>query len=114
MIYMVIMLTLSNEEIAVRIEPGNPNSSPVPGRKVGRVAPRSSASSATSSEATAESRESVELNSLMTGLSDISEVRSELVEEVRKRLNRGDHLTRAAAEQTAAAILADLADFIGQ
>jgi hypothetical protein len=54
------------------------------------------------------------VGSLVTGLDEIPEIRSDLVEEVRKRLNRGDHLSRAAAEQTAAAILADLADFIGQ
>lgn len=98
----------------MRIEPGNPNFSPVPSRKPGRIVTRSVSSSATSSEASAETRESVELNSLMTGLVEIPDVRSELVEEVRKRLNNGEHLTRAAAEQTASAILADLADFIGQ
>ena len=38
----------------------------------------------------------------------------EVVEEVRQRLSRGEHLTRDAAERTAAAILADLASFIGQ
>lgn len=50
----------------------------------------------------------------MAGLDEIPDVRSELVEEVRQRLNRGEHLTRDAAERTAAAILADLACFIGQ
>lgn len=50
----------------------------------------------------------------MTSLEEIPEVREDLVEEVRQRLSRGEHLTRDAAEKTAAAILADLASFIGQ
>ena len=50
----------------------------------------------------------------MAGLDDVPEIRVELVEEVRQRLKRGEHLSRAAAERTAEAILADLASFIGQ
>jgi hypothetical protein len=50
----------------------------------------------------------------MTSLDDVPEVRAELVEEVRQRLSRGEHLTHDAAEKTAEAILADLASFIGQ
>ena len=97
----------------MRIEPGNPNIPPVPGRKPGRVAPRS-ASLNSSSESSTESTVSSEIASLVSGLDEFPEVRSELVEEVRQRLSRGEHLTRAAAEQTAEAILADLASFIGQ
>lgn len=51
---------------------------------------------------------------LMASLDEVPEVREDLVEEVRLRLSRGEHLTRDAAEKTAAAILADLASFIGQ
>ncbi len=105
------------EGVAVRIEPGNSNIPPIPGRKPGRVAQRSSTSSLSSSGETpteSESVASIEVAALMAGLDDVPEIRSELVEEVRRRLGRGDHLTRAAAEQTAAAILADLASFIGQ
>lgn len=50
----------------------------------------------------------------MAGLGDVVDVRMDVVEEVRQRLNRGELLTRDAAEKTAAAILADLASFIGQ
>lgn len=57
---------------------------------------------------------SSETAALVSGLSEIPEVRPELIEEVRQRLARGEYLTRDAAEQTAEAILADLASFIGQ
>ena len=50
----------------------------------------------------------------MAGLDEIPDIRPEVMEEVRDRLKRGDYLTRDAAEKTAAAILADLASFIGQ
>ncbi len=49
----------------------------------------------------------------MAGLDELPDVRMDVVEEVRRRLKRGEHLTRAAAEQTAEAILSDLASFIG-
>lgn len=94
----------------MRIEPGNPNIPPVPGRKPGRATPRTS-SSLSSTENTTESAEN---SPLIASLSEFPEVRMDLVEEVRQRLSRGEHLTRAAAERTAEAILADLVQFIGQ
>ena len=50
----------------------------------------------------------------MAGLHEIPDVRVDVIEEVRERLSRGEFLSRAAAEKTAEAILADLASFIGQ
>ena len=50
----------------------------------------------------------------MIALHDIPDVRADIMEEVRQRLDRGDFLSREAAEKTAAAILSDLASFIGQ
>jgi hypothetical protein len=46
-----------------------------------------------------------ELKSLSAKLSGISEVRPDVVAAAKVRVQRGDYLTRAAAEQTAAAIL---------
>ncbi len=46
-----------------------------------------------------------ELESLSRQLDGISEVRSDVVEAAKVRVQRGDYLTRAAAEKTAAAIL---------
>jgi hypothetical protein len=103
----------SNEGIVVRIDPGNSNIPPVPGRKLGRADLRASSSN-DSTEKSLDISGSAELIPLLAGLEDVPEVREDLVEEVRQRLNRGEHLTRDAAERTAAAILADLASFIGQ
>lgn len=50
----------------------------------------------------AEARELEQLNRL---LGDVSEVRPDVVAEAKVRMQRGDYLTRAAAERTAAAIL---------
>jgi hypothetical protein len=97
----------------VRIEPGNPNIPPIPGRKPGRATSRSS-SSLSSSEQSSDSAISAEIAPLLAGLDEIPDIRQDVVEEVRQRLSRGEHLTRAAAERTAEAILADLASFIGQ
>lgn len=97
----------------MRIDPGSSNIPPVPGRRLGRTNPRTS-SSLDSSERTSDASASAEVAPLMAGLEDVPEVREDLVEEVRHRLSRGEHLTRDAAEKTAAAILADLASFIGQ
>lgn len=97
----------------MRIEPGNPNIPPVPGLKSGRVTKRGS-SSISSSEQSSDSSSSTEITPLLASLEEFPEVRKDLVEEVRQRLNRGELLSRAAAEQTAEAILADLANFIGQ
>ena len=46
-----------------------------------------------------------ELESLTRQLDGISDVRSDVVEAAKVRMQRGDYLTRAAAEKTAAAIL---------
>lgn len=96
----------------MRIEPGNSNIPPIPGRKSGRVVSRPS-SSTTPAEESAESSGSNEIVPYLSAMDEFPEVRMELVEEVRQRLSRGEHLTRAAAERTAEAILADLASFIG-
>lgn len=99
----------------MRIEPGNSNVPPPSGRKPGRATSRpSSSSSASSTERPSESVVSAELSPFANGLTELPEVRMDVVEEVRERLRRGEHLTRDAAERTAAAILADLASFIGQ
>ena len=95
----------------MRIEPGHSNTPPSPGRRSGRSASRTPVSS---SEQSTESSVSAELSPLMDGLDELPDVRMDVVEEVRQRLKRGEHLTRDAAEKTAAAILADLASFIGQ
>lgn len=99
----------------MRIDPGF-QGGPVQGRKIGRpVQGSSSASSARSDQpAEAESAVSSETASLVDSLHDLPEVRAEVIEEVRKRLSRGEFLTRDAAEKTAQAILADLASFVGQ
>jgi hypothetical protein len=102
-----------SEGVTVRIEPGNSNIPPVPGRKPGRTVPQTS-SPLSSSEESSESTTITGITPLLAGLEEFPEVRKDLVEEVRQRLNRGEHLSRAAAEQTAEAILADLASFIGQ
>ena len=100
----------------MRIEPGNPNLPPGGSRRSGRATQRStpSSSSISSSEPASDSTVSADIAPLVTSLMDQPEVRMDVVEEVRQRLNRGEHLTRAAAERTAEAILADLASFIGQ
>ena len=46
-----------------------------------------------------------ELDQLTRQLGGISDVRPDVVAAARVRVQRGDYLTRAAAEQTAAAIL---------
>lgn len=48
----------------------------------------------------------------MTQLQAIPEVRVEVLEDVRQRLQRGELLTREAAEATATAILSDLQAFL--
>lgn len=49
---------------------------------------------------------------LLSQLHGIPDVRPEVIEEVRRRLQRGELLTREAAEATAAAILSDLQSFL--
>ena len=99
----------------MRIDPGF-QGGPVQGRKIGRpVQGSSSASHATADQpAESESTVSAETAALVGALHDIPEVRPDVIEEVRRRLERGDFLSRDAAEKTAEAILADLASFIGQ
>jgi hypothetical protein len=46
-----------------------------------------------------------ELESLTRQLDEISDVRADVVEAAKVRMQRGDYLTRAAAEKIAAAIL---------
>jgi hypothetical protein len=46
-----------------------------------------------------------ELNRLIRQLDDVSGIRPEVVAAAKVRVQRGDYLTRAAAEQTAAGIL---------
>ncbi|MBL8817650.1 MAG: flagellar biosynthesis anti-sigma factor FlgM [Planctomyces sp.] len=46
-----------------------------------------------------------ELETLTRRLGDYSDVRADVVEEAKVRVQRGDYLTRASAEQTAAAML---------
>jgi hypothetical protein len=60
-----------------------------------------------------ESAVSSETTGLVSALQDIPDVRPEVIEEIQRRLDRGDYLSRDAAEKTAEAILADLASFIG-
>lgn len=98
----------------MRIDPGS-HGGPVPGRKVGRpVQGSSSASRARSDQPVETEPVSAETVALVTALHDIPEVRAEVIEEVRRRLDRGEFMSRDAAEKTAEAILADLASFIGQ
>lgn len=63
----------------------------------------------TKSSAPAGSSETTEL---MTKLQALPEVRPEVMEDVRQRLQRGELLTREAAEAAAAAILLDLQCFL--
>ncbi len=48
----------------------------------------------------------------MAKIQELPEVRADVLEEVRQRLNRGELLTRDAAEATANAILSDLQAFL--
>lgn len=97
----------------MRIDPGSPNIPPVPGRSPGRPYRRAPSTDA-SPEQIADSGIPAEIASFMAGLVEVVDVRMDVVEEVRQRLNRGELLSRDAAEKTASAILADLASFIGQ
>ena len=87
---------------------------PLPNRKPGRSVSGASSASHASSGKSLESAERAESDSLLASLREIPEVRADVMEEVRQRLHRGDFLSREAAEQTAEAILSDLASFIGQ
>jgi hypothetical protein len=91
------------------------NGRPIPGRKIGRPAQGASSASRAPSDQSAGSGETIpaENAALIVALRDFPDVRPELVEDVRQRLDRGEFLTRDAAEKTAEAILSDLASFIG-
>ena len=99
----------------MRIDPGF-QGNPLNGRKIGRSVQGSSSASASRTDQAAESESTVsaETAALVGSLHEIPEARAEVIEEVRRRLGRGEFLSRDAAEKTAEAILTDLASFIGQ
>ncbi len=97
----------------MRIEQGF-SGVPLPNRKPGRSVSGASSSARTPSGRSPESTDRAESDPLLIALHDIPDVRAEVMEEVRQRLDRGDFLSREAAEKTAEAILSDLASFIGQ
>ena len=70
------------------------------------------APAASSSSTPSAANASHESSELMTQLQAIPEVRVEVLEDVRQRLQRGELLTREAAEATATAILSDLQAFL--
>lgn len=70
---------------------------------------RASSTASSSASSTSSSRVNSEL---MSKLQAIPEVRAEVIEDVRQRLQRGELLTREAAEATAIAMLADLKSFL--
>ena len=86
---------------------------PLSNRKPGRSVFGASSAARTPSERSPESTDRAESDSLMIALDDIPDVRADVMEEVRQRLDRGDFVSREAAEKTAEAILSDLASFIG-
>ena len=99
----------------MRIDPGF-QGGPVQGRKIGRPLQGSSSAGHAQADQPAESESAIssETGVLVGALHDIPDVRPEVIEEVRRRLGRGEFLTRDDAEKTAEAILADLASFIGR
>ncbi len=97
----------------MRIDPGY-SGVPLPNRKQNRSVSGASSALRASSGKSSESTERAESDPYLAALHEIPEVRADVIEEVRQRLNRGDFLSREAAEQTAEAILSDLASFIGQ
>ena len=96
----------------MRIDPGVPGA-PLPGRKSARPVPPSASAKGLSRHSSTTPETSLEITRLASQLHDIPEIRPEVLEEVREQLKRGELLTREAAEATAAAILADLASFVG-
>ena len=66
-------------------------------------------SSAAQPASTGAARENSEL---MSKLQELPEIRADVLEDVRQRLQRGELLTREAAEETANAILSDLQAFL--
>jgi hypothetical protein len=87
---------------------------PAPGRKPGRSASGATSAVRASTGQSSESAARSDIAPLVASLHEMPEIRTELIEEVRERLNRGEFMSRDAAQRTAEAILADLASFIGQ
>ena len=90
---------------------GESSGSPIYGRRPTRPAAAGGSRRASSTSASSPS-ESRETSSLMAKLQEIPDVRADVIEDVRQRLQRGEMMTREAAEQTAAAILSDLQSFL--
>lgn len=92
---------------------GDSMGSPLFGRRPTRPGsaasgPRRSGSAASPSSTSA----SRETSDLMAKIQELPEVRADVLEDVRQRLQRGELLTREAAEATATAILSDLQAFL--
>lgn len=90
---------------------GESSGFPIYGRRPTRPAAAGGTrrASTASSSKPSESRETSEL---MAQIQSLPEVRPDVMEDVRRRLQRGELLTREAAEATANAILADLQSFL--
>ncbi len=90
---------------------GESSGSPLFGRRPVRPAATGGSRRASSAKpsSTASSRETSEF---AAKLQSLPEVRPEVLEDVRQRLQRGELLTREAAEETATAILSDLQAFL--
>ena len=85
--------------------------SPLSGRRPVRPG-AASGSRRTASAKSASTAGSRETSEFMNKLQALPEVRSDVLEEVRQRMQRGELLTREAAEATATAILSDLQAFL--
>ncbi len=86
--------------------------SPIFGRRPTKPTSASGGSRRASASSTASFSETREASALMAKLQEIPDIRADVVEDVRQRLQRGELMTREAAEQTAAAILSDLQSFL--
>lgn len=94
---------------------GESHGSPLSGRRVGRSGSAASGVRRASSTAPSSIPTGIAASptsELMAQLQTIPEVRPEVLEDVRQRLQRGELLTREAAEATATAILSDLQNFL--
>lgn len=90
---------------------GEFNGTPLFGRRPTRSV---SSASGTRRNSAAPSSSSRTASPLLSKLQETPDVRAEVIEDVRRRLQRGELLTREAAEATAAAILSDLQSFLHQ
>ena len=89
-----------------RFHTGGQPSAPSNGVRKGDGSAKSGSAKSASHETEAGGAEGGgELDQLTRRLSDVSEVRAGVVAEAKVRLQRGDYLTRAAAEKTADALL---------